>query len=320
MESLTDETEAALKRGADEAAGLSGSGAFDRFGAGGIGADAPAPGGTPIGDGVSSRDTSRVRSSALGVDASVSRAYACLDFEVGVATRPRLSHGMRRRSLAAIFVVAAVVLSVRVGVAGGAKVGVLPPGSGWYCFEIPGGGMGACSRTKNSCEIARHDHWKGAETEDSRCLPQPKTAVLTYWLVMLDRWGWTATRAVSECKKFRAYLVQKGDDNTKLSSCTVVGMTSGSKLDRKVIPRGSGWLCLTWGTLGGTCLRSQEECAAKHDSLAADSDYSDVADCEASTSAFASTANGSAYIFPTREMCEDSLNYIAGASLCAEIP
>lgn len=148
--------------------------------------------------------------------------------------------------------------------------GLVPAGGSWFCFSghtryNPRDRASACFRREEDCQEAQASQAGNEEAEVGECRYQARASVVTYFDVMQDEWRAWAMATTSDCKSV-SKLLKGGGDVRAISSCRLVGVTEGARMQLKVdwVPGGTSWYC-PMGSAGGECQRGQEKCEAALD-------------------------------------------------------
>lgn len=140
----------------------------------------------------------------------------------------------------------------------------ITPGKTWWCIDTSTsstpGARPLCARAVAACEDAiRRDAIKGV-----RCKQQGTAFVMTW----KDEPPSTSSSfsALSSATSCSAYREQIALAELGVSECHAIGEIARPKVDRKRVPRGSGWSCFEGRDPAhplGACARTVKDCAAQ---------------------------------------------------------
>lgn len=191
----------------------------------------------------------------------------------------------------------------------------ITPGKAWWCLELPTpaprGARPQCVRTVAACEeLVRRDGLRG-----TKCKDRPSALVLTF--KDNNGWGYAASATGIACNAYRDDLVLAA---AEVSACTVIGEVQRPKLDRTLLPRGSGWVCFASTDPArpiGSCARTAKDCGAQYemDRYVLGSSQG----CKPQRSAWARATGGQTVAFPTPALCEAHVAAHPDGSRCEAV-
>ena len=191
----------------------------------------------------------------------------------------------------------------------------ITPGKTWWCLElptpVPRGARPQCVRTVAQCEeLIRRDG-----LPSTRCKEKPSALVLTF----KDQSGWSysASSTGVACNAYRDDLLAAAGE---VSACTVIGAVERPKLDRKVLPKGSGWVCFAGADPAhpvGSCARTAKDCGAQYELDRYVLGNSEG--CKPQRAAWARFSGGQLAAFPTAALCEAHVEAHPDGSRCESV-
>lgn len=196
------------------------------------------------------------------------------------------------------------------------QTSAITPGKGWWCLDLPTpapkGVRPACVRTVSECEESiRRD-----SIPSTKCKQHP-TAFLVTFRDSPTAWGFVASTTAEACGAYRDRAIKAASD---VSACTSVGEVARPKLDKKLIPRGRGWLCFEGADPShpiGACARTAPDCAAQYELdryvLGAS------AGCKPQSTAFARATTDGLAAFPSASLCEKNIADHPDGSRCEAV-
>jgi hypothetical protein len=192
----------------------------------------------------------------------------------------------------------------------------ITPGKTWWCLELPTPApkmaRPACTRTVASCEdMIRRD-----ALASTKCKEHATAHVVTF-KGETGGWGYAASSTADACASYRDRVLPAA---TVVSACAAVGAVARPKLDRKLLPKGRGWVCFTGADQSrklGVCTRTAADCAAQFELDRYVSGAS--AGCRAQGSAFARHVQGQVFAFPSAALCEGHITEHPDGSRCEAV-
>ncbi len=197
----------------------------------------------------------------------------------------------------------------------------VPPGDEWWCTSLSAADtedeISDCVRTKARCDRSRElwltdgNEFEGREASD--CRAQRNAAVFWWFDVMKGEDRFSAYASMRSCRGLRSFRLGQRDDVTRVSQCSIVGVTKPPRPNRKHVPRGKGWTCYAYtapasGQAAGRCFRNHRQCTEQLDlevrGQPAEPLPLSQAECRVQKRAFLFTAGGLAYEYPTSEVCD----------------
>lgn len=195
------------------------------------------------------------------------------------------------------------------------QTSAITPGKAWWCLDLPEpaprGARPQCVRTVSACEeLIRRNGLRGA-----KCKDRPNALVLTFRDD--NGWGYTASATGVACNAYRDDLLLAASD---VSACTVVAEVQRPSLDRKLLPRGSGWMCFAGADPAqkvGSCARTAKDCSAQFelDRYVLGTSQG----CRTQRTAWARATGNQLVAFPTAALCEAHVEAHPDGSRCEAV-
>lgn len=196
---------------------------------------------------------------------------------------------------------------------------VITPGKGWWCLELPTpapkGVRPACTRSIAQCE----DLIRRGAMAATKCKARD-TAYLITFRDASSVWGYAASTTAEACAAYRERVISAATDVSEVSACAATGEVARPKLDRKRVPRGSGWVCFMGADPQhpvGNCSRSAKDCGAAYEL----DRYvlGNSAGCVRQSTAFARNVQNQFLVFPTAALCDASIGEHSDGSRCESV-
>jgi hypothetical protein len=196
------------------------------------------------------------------------------------------------------------------------ETSVITPGKGWWCLELPTpapkGVRPACTRSIAQCE----DLIRRGAMAATKCKARD-TAHLVTFRDTGSVWGYAASSTAEACAGYRERVLEAASE---VSACAAISEVARPKLDRKRVPRGSGWVCFMGAGAQrpiGSCARSAKDCSAAYELdryvLGAS------AGCIKQSTAFARNVQEQFFVFPTAALCEANIGEHTDGSRCESV-
>ncbi len=196
------------------------------------------------------------------------------------------------------------------------ETSVITPGKGWWCLELPTpapkGVRPACTRSIAQCE----DLIRRGAMASTKCKARDTVYLVTFRDTS-SVWGYAASTTAEACASYRERVIGAASE---VSACAATGEVGRPKLDRKRVPRGSGWECFTGADLQhpvGSCARSAKDCSAAYELdryvLGASTG------CIKQSTAFARNVQDQFFVFPSAALCEANIGDHSDGSRCEAV-
>ena len=196
------------------------------------------------------------------------------------------------------------------------QTSVITPGKGWWCLDLPTpapkGVRPACTRSVAQCE----DLIRRGAMASTKCKARD-TAYLVTFRDTSSVWGYAASTTEDACAGYRERVIGAASE---VSACAATGEVARPKLDRKQVPRGSGWVCFASADTQrpvGSCARSAKDCSAAYELdryvLGAS------AGCVKQSTAYARNVQDQFFVFPTAALCEANIGEHTDGSRCESV-